>query len=157
METQNTQIEVGIGTMHFGPDSLVVYHPRYTDASRTKIKAIVRMQDGALVEMEANKADQQAGLIRDVRLQYSEAEIEMFTHREFCVLEKMRELNHRMMEDKKKTEEREEIFQAKAKALALQQIRDHKDPEIRRQIRRASSAFEVMALTVAALTVKLDT
>ena len=156
METATTSqqalIEVGVATMHLGPDSLVIYQPRYTDANKTRIKAIVRMPDGKLTEMEADKSDARAALIRDVFSQYSEAELEMFTHREFCILGKLRELNQRMIEDKKKTDEREEVFQAKAKALALPQIRDHQDKEVRGSIRRASSAFEVMALTVAALT-----
>ena len=150
-------IEVGAATMHLGPDSLVIYQPRYINAAKTRIRAIVRMPDGKLTEMEANKDDTAAALIRDVFCQYSEAELEMFTHREFCILDKLRILNQRMAEDKKITDEREEVFQAKAKALALPQIRDHKDNEVRRAIRRAGSAYEVMALVIIALTEKKET
>lgn len=159
MEAQNetqSYIEVGVDKIHLGPDSLVIYQPRYTDASKKRIKAIVRMPDGKLTEMEADKADSRAALIRDVMFQYSEVELEMFTHREFCILEKLRQLNARIAEDKKRDTEREETFQAKAKALALPQIREHKDKAVRQKIRRATSAFEVMALTVAALTEKSE-
>lgn len=145
-------IKVGTETIHLGPESLVVYQPRYADAAKTRIKAIVRRLDGSFAELEAAKDDQTAGLIRDVFAQYSEGEIEMFTHRENCVLEKLRVRNERQAEDRRIAADREETFQAKAKALALPQIRNHADPAIVRGIRRASSAFEVIALTVAALT-----
>lgn len=150
-DTAEQSIQVGIETIHLGPDSLVVYHPRYTDASKKRIKAIVRQPDGTLVEFEADRNDDRAGLILDVFCQYSEAEIEMFTHREFCIQQKMGELNERAIEDRRIAAEREETFQAKAKALAMPQIRDHQNPQVRRDIRRAHSAFEVMALTVAAI------
>ena len=96
--TPQTYIEVGTDNMHLGPDSLVIYQPRYMDSTKKRIKAIVRMPDNKLVEMEANKDDSSAALIRDVLAQYSEAELEMFTHREMCISEKLRELNQRMME-----------------------------------------------------------
>lgn len=151
-DAPETRIQVGTDTIHLGPDSLVVYHPRYADPTKKRIKAIVRRLDGTFAELEAERDDERSGLIRDVFAQYSEAEIEMFTHRENCVLEKLRLVNERQAEDRRIAAEREDTFQAKAKALALPQIRNHHDEQLLRAIRRATSAFEVMALTVAALT-----
>lgn len=154
MENQkkvDSYIEVSASNMHLGPDSLVVYHPRYIDAAKTKIKAIVRTQDGKLVEMEASKSDSSAGLIRDIFCQYSEPELEMFTHRENCILQKLHDLNQRMQEDKKITDQREELFQAKSMALALPAIKDHADKELKHKIRKANSTFEVMAIVVTSM------
>jgi hypothetical protein len=132
-------------------DSRLIYQPRFTNEERTRIRAIVRLKDDRLVEMEADVADSRSSLIRDAFLQYSREEIERFTVREEQVLSKKREIDLRIAEDQRIEEERQVTFLAKTKALEMPEVRDCGDPRIPRQIRRAKSAFEVAAWVSLAL------
>src|SRR5690348_13803129 len=99
--------------IRFIPDSLLVYHPRYANPERTRIRAIVRLKDERLIEMEADIADPLSPLIRDVFFQYSREQIEWLTQREAEALRKKHEIEQRALEDKLREEEREVTFHAK--------------------------------------------
>ncbi len=148
-EVQN--IEISIDRINLNPDSRYIYHPRYINTEKTILKAIVRFPDGSLNEIEAKKDDRNSALIRDIYLQYSEAEIEMYTHRELCMQSKMKVLFERHQEDQKRQEHLAKLFQAKTEALQIDCIQKSTDKTISRKIRSAKTATEVYGLVAMAL------
>ncbi|MBI3507543.1 MAG: hypothetical protein HY059_22130 [Proteobacteria bacterium] len=125
------------------PDSMIVYQPRWVGEGKTRIRAIVRGPDGRFGELEVNVDSKRSSLLRDILCQYSEAEIDAFTSREARVLETARRVSEETAEDKRLAEEREIAFQAKTKALALDEVKNCPDPRVLRKIRKSKSAFEV--------------
>lgn len=139
------------------PDSRIVYQPRYANAEKTAIRAIVRGPDGRLTEMEARRdAVPKHPMIRDVFLQYTEADLDRFTELEAKVTEAKRRLDQRVAEDKARQAEKDVTFLAKTKALELPEVAACKDPRIARKIRRAKSSFEVGAWVTLALLQSLE-
>lgn len=134
-----TQIE-------FADDSVLVYQPRFTDESRTRIKAFMVLPNGQLMETEKDVRDQDSRFIRDIFLQYTEEEILQFTARENIVLEKKQKAAERAAEVQAREEEKAVTFQAKVKALEIPEVRDFPDVRITRRLRKAKSPFEVAAI-----------
>ncbi|RZA07955.1 MAG: hypothetical protein EOP11_06310 [Proteobacteria bacterium] len=136
--------------------SLAVYQPRFTDAQKTKIKGIVRLPDGKILEMEGLKADRRSAFIQDVLSQYTEAEIESFTEREKKFLAQKEKIAAQATEDMRLMEEREITFQAKAKALELPEVINCPDKRVGRKIRKSKSAFEVAGWLAVAFVKSLE-
>lgn len=137
-------------------DSFLIYQPRYVDEKKTRIKAIVRLPNGQIMEMEANRADTKSTLIRDIFSQYSAEEIELFSAREQQVVAQKVRIETQAAEDRRLEEEREVTFQAKTKALEIPEVKDCPDPRVARKIRKARSAFEVAGWLAVAFLKSLD-
>jgi hypothetical protein len=137
--------------LQLSPDSPYVYHPRWSNAEKTKLRAIVRMPDGRLSEVEASRDDKRSPLLRDILAQYTEDEIQLFTDRHNLLAEAGRQRDQRMAEDRKAEAEREETARAKATALNIPAVRDLADKRFRSRILRARSPLEVSAWTALAL------
>jgi hypothetical protein len=151
MEIENTH------QVSLRADSRLIYHPRFANAEKTRIKAIVRTPDGRMVEMEGDLADGRSPLIRDLLGQYTRADIERFTDWEKSVLEAKQKVDRRAEEDRVLEEEREILHQAKAKALAMDEVQNCNDKRIKQKIRKSKNAFEIAAWISIALQQSLDT
>lgn len=133
------------------PDSPWVYHPRYSNAEKTRLRAIVRLPDGRITEVGADRSDTRSPLIRDIFAQYSEDEIAYFTTRHERMASAKQELDLRVNEDRRVNSVREATAAAKAQALEIPEIRNSNDPLIKRKIRTAKSTVEVNAWVAVAL------
>jgi|GEM_PF-3231877 len=146
METISEQhISVGPEQISLRPDSRWIFQPRYVDSEKTILTAIVRFPDGSLREMEGHRDDNDSPLVRDISLQYSEAEIELFTHRENCMRLKADEMAKNAKEDQAREEHMARLFEAKTEALAIPEVKTA-EASITRRIRSAKSKTEVFAL-----------
>lgn len=150
----NAEIEINPEKMVLHADSRYIYQPRFTSPDRSSVKALVRLPDGSLQEMEAPRADRNSPLIRDVFDQYSEAEIEMFTLREQCMNQKMNELQERNREDRKRHDQMAKLFEVKSEAMQSEVVQKCVDKSIGRKIRSAKSATEVYGLMALALMIE---
>ena len=137
--------------VRLSPDSPYIYNPRFLGEDMRRIKAIVRLPDGRIVEMEGDREDQSSRFINEVFVQYSMEEIITHTARENKITEHMQHLRKRLEEDRKIEAEREATVQAKMRALEIPEVKDCPDVMISRNIRRAKSSVEVMAWTAIAL------
>ncbi len=146
-----TQIQISPEKIVLREDSRYIFQPRFVDDERTIVKAIVLFPDGSLREMEAERDDADSPLVRDVFLQYSEAEIEMHTHRERCMIQKMQAVEQRAREDQARREQLDKLFQAKSEALQMEGVKGCKDATITRRIRSAKTVTEVHSLAAYAL------
>lgn len=135
----------------FSDDSVLVYQPRYTDESRTRVRAILVMPNGQLIETEKSVDDRESRFVRDIFLQYTEAEIWENTRRELVMLEKKRLASEELAARQAREAEKAMTFQAKVKALEMPEVRDFPDKRVSRRIRRAKSPFEVAALVTLVL------
>ncbi len=152
MSEIETRVEIDPAKIRLFNNSRDIYQPYYVDEARVLIRAIVRGPDGRLTEVDATKEDPQSDLYRDIYAQYSETEIEMFTHREWLVSQKRRERDEKLREDDRIEDARETLAVAKAQALEIVAVRDCADREIPRLIRKAKNPIEVQAWTAIALT-----
>lgn len=143
-------IEINPEKISLLPDSRLIYQPRFIDNQKSKIRAIVKFPDGTLREIEADRNDTHSPFIRDVFLQYSEAEIELFSHREQCVNLKLEEIAKREREDREHAEKMANLFKAKSEALQIEEVKNS-GKDLARRIRSAKSVTEVLALTTLAL------
>jgi hypothetical protein len=134
-----TQIE-------FGDDSVMVYQPRFANAERTKVKALIVLPNGQIKEIEKECADRSSKIVRDIFLQYTEAEILEFTEREQAVLAKKSASDARGLERQIREQEQAIVFQAKVNALDLPEVKNFADKNIARRIRKAKNPIEVAAL-----------
>jgi hypothetical protein len=143
--------------IQLSPDSRVVYQPRWASADKKVVRAIVRAPDGKLTEMEGRlDAVPKHPLVRDVFLQYEEADLDRNSAWESRVLEVKRALDARLAEYKAKQAEKDVTFLAKTKALELPEVVACKDPRVARKIRKARSSFEVGAWVTVALLKALE-
>ena len=139
------------------PDSRLVFQPRWANAEKTAVRAILRGPDGRLTEMEGRLGTQpKHPLVRDTFAQYSPADLDRNTEHEARVLEAKRKLDQRVVEDKAKQADKDVNFLAKTKALELPEVIACKDPRVARKIRKARSPFEVGAWVTVALLQSLE-
>ena len=139
-------------SIQLSPDSVFVFHPRYANAEKTKVRALIRLNDGRFTEAETDIQDLRSPLRRDIFAQYTEDEIQYFTVRHHRLSEAKRLLDLRVLEDQKIASEREAVAQAKSQALSIPEVRDATDKTLRHRIRKAESVLEVTALTTMLLT-----
>jgi len=134
-----TQIE-------FSDDSVMVYQPRFTNPERTKVKALIALPNGQFKEIEKDCADRSSIIVRDIFLQYNEAEIVEFTAREQAMVAKKGAADARAMERQMREQQQAIVFQAKVNALELPEVKNFPDKNIARRIRKAKNPIEVAAL-----------
>ena len=137
--------------IQMSPDSPYVFHPRFANREKTRIKAILRLPDGRFTEMEVDRSDVRSPLLRDVFAQYTEEEIEMFTVRQLKVSEVRRQLDMRIAEDKALAEQRDATYHAKTEAFQIPAVNEEQNKDLKRRIRQARNVLEVTALTALAL------
>ena len=132
--------------IEFADDSVMVYQPRYVGEGKSHVRAIVVLPNGQLMEIEKPCADRSSKFVRDIFLQYTDAEIEQFTLRAIAVTAKKQASDARVAERAAREQTQAATFQAKVQALEIAEVRDCPDRRILRRIRRAKSPFEVGAL-----------
>ena len=136
--------------IQLSPNSLFIYSPRFIDQNKTRIRGIVRLNSGEFKEFEGHKDDEKNPFIRDLFLQYNLKEIEEISKKESLFHQKKALLEKRNLEDKQRDEELQALAQAKAQAFKLDIFQDDEFKDLKRKIRRASSIFEVTALSACA-------
>lgn len=127
----------------FESNSMLIYSPRFIDESHQRIRAIARLSDGRILELEGDRSETKSDFIRDIFLQYTEDEIAKCTAREKRRIELKQKVDEQSERDHQTLEENEITFQAKAKALALHEVQNCTDKRVIRKIRKSKSAFEV--------------
>lgn len=135
----------------FSPDSPLVFHPRFTNLEKTKIKTIVRLPDGRLTEMETDRDDLKSALRRDIFSQYTEEEILYFTRRHELMVAARQEADRRIAEDKQTFQAQEEMYKVKEEAAQLLASVLPEDKDLLKRVRAARTKTEVLALAVRAV------
>lgn len=143
--------------IEFTDDSVLIYQPRYTDDSRNRIRAIVSLPNGQIMQVEKSVADRDSKFVRDIFLQYTEQEILEFTRRENCVVAEKSRVDEKAAARRVREEELALTFQAKVKALEIPEVQNFSDKRITRRLRKAKSPFEVAALVALILQKHYDT
>jgi len=139
---------MGFDNVEFADDSVLIYQPRFTDQTKSRVIAIAKLPNGKLVEVEKDVADKTSSFVRDIFLQYSEEEILGFTAREAAVGEKKRATDERVAGRKQVEAQRAATFQAKVDALEMPEVKNFPDKNVIRRLRKASSPFEVSTLVL---------
>ena len=134
--------------IEFADDSVIIYQPRYTDESKSRVRAIVKLPNGKLIEIEKESKERSSSFVRDIFLQYSDEEIMEFSKREQLVSEKKRIADQRASENDLREKKRAATFQAKVDALEIPEVKNFSNKDVLRRLRRARSPFEVSALVV---------
>jgi hypothetical protein len=137
--------------IQMSPDSPFVYQPRFVNPEKTRLRAIVRMPNGSLTEMEVDVNDVKSPVNRDIFAQYTQAELELFTERHTRMTAAKREMDQRIAEDKQLNEVRDAAYKAKAEAFQIPEIANMENQDLQRKIRMAKTATEVLAWTAVAL------
>lgn len=135
---------------------MIIYQPRFIDEGRTQVRAIARLVDGRILELEGDRREEKSDFIRDVFAQYSESEIIAFTERERQTAQLKAAVDEQSAMDRAHAEENELTFQAKAKALALPEVQNCTDRRLSRKIRKSKSAIEVAGWIAVAFMKSLD-
>jgi hypothetical protein len=130
----------------FCDDSVLIYQPRYTDETRLRVRAIVALPNGQLMQMEKSVHDRESKVVRDIFLQYTPDEIMEYTRRENVVLPEKTRVDEKAAQRKARDEEMALTFQAKVKALEIPEVQNFADKRVTRRLRKAKSPFEVAAL-----------
>jgi hypothetical protein len=137
------------------PGSQFIHSPKFIDPARTRVRGIVRIAGGTLKEFEGHLEEANNPFIRDLKMQYTLDEIALNTEKEGAFLKQKEELDRRLQEDEARDEGLRMLAKAKAEALGLEIFQNEAHKEVKRRIRRASSVFEVTALTATAFLAEL--
>ena len=95
-------------------------------------------------------------LAQELMAQYTKEEIERNTQREITIQSLNEKVRKQMAEDRAMHQERETLFQAKAAALEIEEVKKFPDAALRAKIRKAGSLFEVGAWVNVILQRSLD-
>lgn len=125
-------------------ETLPLYHPMFTSPERNVVRALVRANN-QWKEVEIAMGSELGKLGQELLAQFTKDEIERNTHREMTIRAQNEKIRKQAAEDRALNQERETLFQAKAAALDIEEVKNFPDAALRAKIRKAKNLFEVGA------------
>lgn len=139
-----------------GEETLPLYHPMFTTPERNVVRAFVQSGPKQWKEVQIELGPELGKLGQELMAQFTKEEIERNTLREVAIQTQNEKIRKQMAEDRALHQERETLFQAKAAALDIEEVKNHPDAALRAKIRKAKNLFEVGAWVNVVLQRSLD-
>lgn len=141
----------GIPDVERDPNLPKIIYPHYTNNKRDKLACLLMRPDGMTMMERDIPKDNNHPLYRDIRQQFSEEEIDLNTLREISVQKQLQKAEEAAMNERRRLERREELWNQKSTFLDMDVVKNTKFKSLKRKLRSATSPLEAQAYGIAIL------
>jgi len=138
------------------PTLPTIVNPHYTNNAKTEMACVLLRPDGMATQEKNIPTDEKHPVYRDIKRQFSEAEIEHNTRRQVEIMRSMQDAMEEQKEIEKREKSRSKLWDIKSTFMDLPVVKNSTEKNMKRKLRSALTPEEAQAYGLAILIKEAD-